>query len=303
MCEAAGLKTSSKRRVDKKILQSISDKPVMEMAGTNVSLTVSSKFLSLVNIETGKTIARHDMPKISFASGGDTDTLDFVAYVAKDLDDSRMCYVLECGGGKSGELITTIARAFGLRYNEFFGTSEQNIPSDKDYYNDLPGKAPPLNDISVKVCKLPYNLAQLNIKTSRERTSSNLIDLNSPLAEHNYVNDKYTDANSNNTSVINDDVFDIRKFSSFHSLFKALTCFFIPEPTSLSAEIQRTQLITETWYHGAISRQTAESLIKNDGDFLVRESQGTQGQYVLTGMQDVTPKHLLLMDPQGYVSF
>lgn len=255
----------------------------MENAGENVTLTVSSKFLSLVNIESGKTIARHEMPKISFASGGDTDTLDFVAYVAKDSDDSRMCYVLECGGGKSGELITTIARAFGLRYNEFFGHSEQNIPSDKDYYNDLPGKVPPLNDISVRAGKLPYNLAQLNIKTSRERTSSNLIDLNSPLAEHNYVNDKYTDANSNNTSV-NDDVFDI-------------------QPTSLSAEIQRTQLITETWYHGAISRQNAESLLKNDGDFLVRESHGTQGQYVLTGMQDVTPKHLLLMDPQGYVSF
>lgn len=97
-------------------------------------------------------------------------------------------------------------------------------------------------------------------------------------------------------------------FSTFVSFplsssLQALTYFFIPEPTSLSAEIQRTQLITETWYHGAISRQIAESLIKNDGDFLVRESQGTQGQYVLTGMQDVTPKHLLLMDPQGYVSF
>ncbi len=31
----------------------------------------------------------HDMPNISFASGGDTDTLDFVAYVAKDRDGIR----------------------------------------------------------------------------------------------------------------------------------------------------------------------------------------------------------------------
>ena len=39
-----------------------------------------------------------------------------------------------------------------------------------------------------------------------------------------------------------------------------------------------------------------------DGDFLVRESQGSQGQYVLTGMQSGHHKHLLLVDPEGVVS-
>lgn len=43
----------------------------MENAGTNVTLRVSSKFLSLVSLETGDVIVKHDMPKISFASGGD----------------------------------------------------------------------------------------------------------------------------------------------------------------------------------------------------------------------------------------
>ena len=37
-----------------------------------------------------------------------------------------------------------------------------------------------------------------------------------------------------------------------------------------------------------------------DGDFLVRESQ-TKGQYVLTGLQDGSAKHLLLVDPEGIV--
>ena len=40
-----------------------------------------------------------------------------------------------------------------------------------------------------------------------------------------------------------------------------------------------------------------------DGDFLVRESQASSGQYVLTGMQNNSKKHLLLVDPQGIVSF
>jgi hypothetical protein len=40
-----------------------------------------------------------------------------------------------------------------------------------------------------------------------------------------------------------------------------------------------------------------------DGDFLVRESQASPGQYVLTGMQSNSKKHLLLVDPEGIVSF
>jgi len=43
-------------------------------------------------------------------------------------------------------------------------------------------------------------------------------------------------------------------------------------------------------------------LFYKDGDFLVRESQGSPGQYVLTGMNNNTPKHLLLIDPEGVVS-
>ena len=41
------------------------------------------------------------MPNISFASGGDSDTLDYIAYVAKDGAGCRACYVLECTGGST----------------------------------------------------------------------------------------------------------------------------------------------------------------------------------------------------------
>lgn len=65
--------------------------------------------------------------------------------------------------------------------------------------------------------------------------------------------------------------------------------------------MQRSQLITESWFHGVISRPVAESLLIAEGDFLVRESQGKHGQYVLTGLAAKTPKHLLLIDPEGVV--
>ena len=66
--------------------------------------------------------------------------------------------------------------------------------------------------------------------------------------------------------------------------------------------MSNSQLQTEEWYHGLISRKDSETLVVKDGDFLVRESQGSTGQYVLTGMQSGIRKHLLLVDPEGVVS-
>lgn len=58
----------------------------------------------------------------------------------------------------------------------------------------------------------------------------------------------------------------------------------------------------EPWFHGKVSRREAESSLKNDGDFLVRESSTTSGQFVLSGLHDSQRKHLLLVDPNGVVS-
>ncbi|XP_055388967.1 SHC-transforming protein 3 [Condylostylus longicornis] len=290
VCETAGLKTQKKRRLDKDILQYISEHPCMENAGTNVIINVSSRALNLVNSESGEMVANHDMPKISFASGGDSDTADFLAYVAKNDDGWRACYVLECGGDQTQDLILTIGKAFMLRFNAINKlhpcVDNFNIEKDneKDYYNDLPGKLPP------ELCDndLPQQMAtKLNIKKPRERLSSNLIDLNSPPPDFEMKKcDLNLDANSNTANNQQQtrirDVFDI-------------------QPFLLSAEAQKAQLLTESWFHFAIGRPEAESLLKNDGDFLVRESQGKPGQYVLTGLEGNNPKHLLLIDPDGVV--
>lgn len=120
VCETSRLKTvDKKRKVDKKVLKSIADTPNLRYAGTNVSLNVSSVSLALTSVDTNQVIACHEMPKISFASGGDADTLDFVGYIAKDEDDLRACYVLECGGGLAKDVIATIGQAFELRFQQF----------------------------------------------------------------------------------------------------------------------------------------------------------------------------------------
>lgn len=63
--------TPKKRRVDKRIEMCISETPIMKDTGTDVALTVCSKYLMLTNLETTEVMAKHDMPRISFASGGD----------------------------------------------------------------------------------------------------------------------------------------------------------------------------------------------------------------------------------------
>ena len=169
VCETSGTKSfdETKRKVDSRIARMLSESPSMDKAGANVQLTITSLWLKLSDLDSGNAIFVHEMPNISFASGGDTDTLDFVAYVAKDKNGVRSCYVLECNGGLAQDVITTIGQAFELRFKEFLKrapaantahnsnrppplqvvpaprTSLERRGQDVEYYNDLPGKTPP----------------------------------------------------------------------------------------------------------------------------------------------------------------
>ena len=306
VCEAASLKTvDKKRKVDKRVLRAIGERPVMDNAGTNVNLTVSSSHLILTALETGRILANHSMPHISFASGGDTDTLDFVAYVAKDDHDVRACYVLECGGGLAQDVITTIGQAFELRYKEYLtrpgSASLMSRGDDREYYNDLPGKVPPdIGPPPVPPLPVLHNAASTTTISNlcrAEISAPNLIDLNSevppppmPRPEHNYVNDiVMSEVRDRANATQPRDIFDMQPFNT------------AVESASARVSYQRGQLQSEVWFHGFVSRQDAEALVTRDGDFLVRESQGSAGQFVLTGLQGGVKKHLLLIDPEGVV--
>ncbi|KAK9498318.1 hypothetical protein O3M35_002979 [Rhynocoris fuscipes] len=290
LCEAAGLRTlDRRRRLDKQVVRAIGSNLKSDHTGFNVQMRITANSISLKTVEGNHVIALHDMPKISFASGGDTETVDFVAYVAKDDNEFRACYVFECGRGMAQDVITTIGQAFNLRFNDYLNCSKAIcfgshacIDVDREYYNDLPGKVPP--DVGPPpVPPLPKTTShRTNTNPVRERIpSTNLIDLNSditPSTTHNYVNDSVF--NSRPTSR---DVFDMQPFETSLKTSYAL------------------QLLNEEWFHGSIDRTRAELLLKHDGDFLVRESSTTPGQYILTGLQGNTKKHLLLIDPEGIV--
>lgn len=293
VCEAAGLKEVERGRQGDRMVQSVlGERVVLSRASTNVQLTITSLCLKLSDLDSGRTIHQHDMPNISFASGGDgeTETLDYVAYVAKDGKGGRACYVLECGGGLAQDVITTVGQAFELRFKEFLSLKKAGgqrppplpailRPDDPEYYNDLPGKAAPRDPLP--------------------SSASNLIDLSTDLSplpsRHEYVNNE---ADHGAPHPKPRDPFDMSPFAL------APPGGGIPAPAPAlppQGAALRAQLAGEEWFHGPIPRRGAEELLSRDGDFLVRESQGSPGQYVLTGMQGQGRKHLLLVDPQGVV--
>jgi len=344
VCQAAetsgiGGSSSPARKSDKKITRMLGTVPTLDRSGSNVQLTITSLSLKLSQLDTGNPIYEHDMPNISFASGGDTDTLDYVAYVAKDKRGVRSCFVLECKGGVAQEVITTIGQAFELRFKEFLKRTPNvhkppplNLPNpatstatppapmprsnrrpEVEYYNDLPGKSPP--DSS----RLQANQQRPNKGTGC--AMGELIDFNDPAPNSannfdprhpeqfgNLEGDRPSSPGAAGHAPLANLAFppSAEPGSTSHRDPFDMSPFAVHPPATVlstggGSSEAAADLKSEIWYHGPISRIDAETLLVNDGDFLVRESKGSRGQYVLTGMQQNSKKHLLLVDPEGVV--
>uniref|UniRef100_A0A8C5X8E9 SHC adaptor protein 3 n=1 Tax=Malurus cyaneus samueli TaxID=2593467 RepID=A0A8C5X8E9_9PASS len=164
VCEAMpGAKRAfKKRKPPSKVLSSILGKSNLQFAGMSIMLNISTSSLNLMNPDTKQIIANHHMQSISFASGGDPDTSDYIAYVAKDPVNRRACHILECCDGLAQDVISTIGQAFELRFKQYLQcpsktpsfpdrmqsfedpwTEEENEAPEHPYYNDIPNKIPP----------------------------------------------------------------------------------------------------------------------------------------------------------------
>ncbi|XP_075899883.1 SHC-transforming protein 3 isoform X1 [Nelusetta ayraudi] len=166
VCEAfPGTKGAPrKRKPPSKALSSILGKSNLQFAGMSINLNISTSSLNLMTPDGKQIIANHHMQSISFASGGDPDTTDYVAYVAKDPVNRRACHILECSDGLAQDVISTIGQAFDLRFQQYLQCPPSKISSSHDrvlnmeelqwteeeeesaehpYYNNIPGKMPP----------------------------------------------------------------------------------------------------------------------------------------------------------------
>ncbi|XP_041895319.1 SHC-transforming protein 4 isoform X2 [Corvus kubaryi] len=299
LCEAVSGTNGAikKRKPPVKFLSSVLGKSNLQFSGMNIKLTISTSSLTLINADTQQIIANHHMQSISFASGGDPDTTDYVAYVAKDPVNQRACHILECPNGMAQEVINTIGQAFELRFRQYLKNPSSLVTSneseaanangsagnsrereDHEYYNEIPGKEPPTGGVLDMRMKVQTDQrAKCPIQCKKQYCSTG-----SPT----FIN-IYENCPEENKTVE------------------------LPEAVQQSATSNtagpcvlpqiKQQLKNEDCYHGKLNRKAAESLLVNDGDFLVRESTTSPGQYVLSGLQGGQAKHLLLVDPEGKV--
>ncbi|XP_010013518.1 PREDICTED: SHC-transforming protein 1-like, partial [Nestor notabilis] len=148
-------------------LNSILGKSNLKFAGMPITLTISTSSLNLMASDCKQIIANHHMQSISFASGGDPDTAEYVAYVAKDPVNHAACHILECPEGLAQDVISTIGQAFELRFKQYlknppklvtphdrmagfdgsWDEEEEEPAPDHQYYNDFPGKEPPIGGV------------------------------------------------------------------------------------------------------------------------------------------------------------
>ncbi|XP_064497058.1 SHC-transforming protein 3 isoform X2 [Pseudopipra pipra] len=317
VCEAVpGAKGAfKKRKPPSKVLSSILGKSNLQFAGTSIMLNISTTSLNLMNPDTKQIIANHHMQSISFASGGDPDTTDYIAYVAKDPVNRRACHILECCDGLAQDVISTIGQAFELRFKQYLRcpskiptfqdrtqsfedpwTEEENEATEHPYYNNIPNKIPPPGgflDARLKT-RLPTaaDTAQSATGVGREQIyyqSHHSGDKVSEEWHHGPVTQgPFEDALRNQTS---------------EAMLKKSTSTGCTSPVSsrAAARTEAEELSAEPWYQGEMSRKEAEQLLKKCGDFLVRKSTTNPGSYVLTGMHNGQAKHLLLVDPEGTV--
>ncbi|XP_072917365.1 SHC-transforming protein 1 isoform X1 [Hemitrygon akajei] len=371
VCEAVpGAKGAVRRRKPcNRSLSAILGKSNLQFAGLPITLTISTSSLNLMAPDCKQIIANHHMQSISFASGGDPDTVEYVAYVAKDPVNQRACHILECSDGLAQDVISTIGQAFELRFKQYlknppklvtphdrmagFDASawdeEEDEQADHQYYNDFPGKEPPLGGL-VDIRQREGVAAPRNSAASSQlpnhmgatlpvgQTSGNLYDIRSsdaqkhPSTVQGAVPNRFTQPGKSSSR---SDLFDDPSYVNVQSLEKGkpqpgathtngntqkdiFDMSECPEPfedalrsphqlplassppTHITASMEE-QLLKEVWYQGKMNRKEAEKLLRSNGDFLVRESTTTPGQYVLTGLQNGQPKHLLLVDPEGVV--
>ncbi|CAB1426519.1 unnamed protein product [Pleuronectes platessa] len=167
LCEAVpGGKGPWRRKAVNKALQSVMGKSNLRFAGMTIAVNISTDGLGLLIPTTRQVIAHHPMQSISFASGGDTDTPDYVAYVAKDPVNQRACHILECSDGLAQGVISTIGQAFELQFKQYLHSPPKTMASiersvrpeepmwgededfsEHDYYNSIPGKEPPVGGV------------------------------------------------------------------------------------------------------------------------------------------------------------
>ncbi|XP_015231090.1 PREDICTED: SHC-transforming protein 4 isoform X2 [Cyprinodon variegatus] len=300
LCERTSVKSLLKsKRSPCKGVSAVLGQINMQFSGSRAILTVSTDSLTLITASTLQRIVYYPMQAISFASGGDPDMADYVAYVAKDFINKRACHIMECPQGQAAEVISTIGQAFETRFRQLLSQTS-TVLSPRSMVRICPKWSPKETSMDQK--------SKQEDEVTKQPEYYNVITGETffPL-----VGRKGGKQNINEEKKLEPDVQEVC-FSPPVSLYENYSVREeTPAPSAVSVEDAderrfngtpvQNLIHQEGWFHGRLGREQAESLLTCSGDFLVRESSSASGQYVLSGMEGPTVRHLLLVDPHGQV--
>jgi len=133
VCSATGVTVKDRRKSNESSTEQpmIGSQANLTHSRTPIELIINTEALTLKRIHDGQMMYSHRMEGISFASAGEHETKDYIAYVAKDNLNRRACHVLLCQENESLDVITTIGQAFELRYNEYLRSQQPTESTTK----------------------------------------------------------------------------------------------------------------------------------------------------------------------------
>ncbi|XP_051919686.1 SHC-transforming protein 3-like isoform X2 [Hippocampus zosterae] len=300
LCKIIPAKTTVKTKSpEHKQLSCVLGRCNLQFSGRRVIFSVSADTLTLLAASSQR-ITQHSIQAISFASGGDPDMEDYIAYIAKDQVSHRACHILECPQGRAAEVIHSISWAFESRFKQLLCHAPSFVSADPRSNHRMCNKwIPDDNFMGPKDVdeddegENGEHNHDYNVTRGKMPPFGGVEDQWVTRAEKEKVGSATSVSLYENCSITLDT--DALTTDPLQSEMRSIHC-------SLSCGTYIQNLIQEEgWFHGRLRREQAESLLSCDGDFLVRESSSACGQYVLCGMDGSTVRHLLLVDPHGQV--
>uniref|UniRef100_A0A672G5I8 SHC adaptor protein 4 n=1 Tax=Salarias fasciatus TaxID=181472 RepID=A0A672G5I8_SALFA len=279
LCETTSGKASVKtKRPVCKGLSAVLGQINLQFSGSRIILTVSTDSLTLISASSLQKLAYHPMRAISFASGGDPGTVFFFSWphcysgnsdcltFVRLAASPAACHILECPPGRASEVISSIGQAFETRFRQLLSQTPSLLTSSPRFSQFL---------------------------THRQHDYYNVIPGKTPPAGG--VEDVRITQEEGRQDA---DIQEVKVcLSGPASLYE--NCAFTEGALAPPAGKDHPQQLQSS--DVSVSRKQAESLLTCSGDFLVRESSSASGQYVLSGMEGATVRHLLLVDPHGQV--
>ncbi|KHN88997.1 SHC-transforming protein 1 [Toxocara canis] len=283
VCNELGL-CDPNPRVDERLLAKL-DAPSVE--NRMVDLNVALKAFTIIDGDGVRILEHHPIDVISFASPGREEPLKgvlcFVSNVSTEM--GRRCLVFMEEDKNIEFIMDTMSKIFHLK-NEGYGgqrknSSEPSQPPLAFSVMELYAPSP-----EVETAPLPIGALADGIPTW---SSAGIISRSQMLA-----------LRGQQTPLFAMPSLSLRK--------RNYCSVSAPSPPPMSISLTSREYVNvntlpvarglenEPWFHGEISRASAEALLHNEGDFLVRMSRNTARNFVLSGIANKVPKHFLLLD-------